>query len=85
MATCISADGVIDAANVIKSDSALIHLFTHGTSAQTVQLGVGSPTPVLRKLVHDIQMSVQEAVDSIVPAGEAAAITQTYIDSLFAE
>lgn len=84
MATCSSAEDVIESANIIKADSALIHKFTHGKSTETVQLGTGAATPVLRNLVRSIEISVQEAVDSIIPAGEAAAITSSYIRALFA-
>lgn len=83
MATCSSAEDVIESANIIKADSALIHRFTHGTASQTVQLGTGAATPTLRKLVSDVRDALQDAVDSVVPAGEAVAITSAYIDALF--
>ena len=87
MATCTSAESVIESANLIREDASLIHKFTHGTDVETVELGSGDPTPTLRKLVRDARVSilwsVQEAVDSVIPAGVAVAITQAYIDSLF--
>ena len=61
MATCSSADSVLDAASQIKSNATKLNTFVNGTASQTVQLGTGNPTPTLRKLVADAQDVVTQA------------------------
>lgn len=84
MADCSSAESVLESMAGIRANGQKIDKFTNGTDSQTVQLGTGSPTPCLRKLVKDSQTMVQQAVDALIPAGEATAITDAYIDGLFA-
>jgi len=73
MATCSSADSVLDAASQIKSNATKLDTFVNGTSSQTVQLGTGNPTPSLRKFIADAQDIVSLA------ANDAA---QTVVDSV---
>lgn len=61
MATCSSADSVLDAASQIKSNATKLNTFVNGTASQTVQLGTGDPTPTLRKFVADAQDVVTQA------------------------
>ena len=84
MSDCSSAESVLDAVALIKANGTKLDRFTNGTDAQTVQLGTGAATPTLRKLVKDSQTMVQQAVDALIPAGTATAITNAYIDGLFA-
>ena len=85
MADCSSAESVLESMAAIRANGQKIDKFTNGTDSQTVQLGTGSPTPCLRKLVADSQTMVQEAIDALIPAGEATAISSTYIDGLFVQ
>lgn len=78
MPTCTSAESVINAANAIKADSALIDKFTKGTSTETVQLGTGDPTPCLRKLVADTKLALIDALDN-----SSEPISDAEIDALF--
>lgn len=75
MATCTSADSILEAMALIKADSAKIDKFTNGTASETVQLGTGNPTPVLRKFIADAQ--------AIVDAFANPHITEATIDGLF--
>ena len=54
MATCSSADSVLEAASQIKSNAVKLNNFVNGDENTTVQLGSGEPTPSLRKLVNDV-------------------------------
>lgn len=86
MAKCSSADSILEAMALIKANSIKISEFTHGTSEQTVQLGIGAPTPTLRKFIADSQTAVdgflaeaRDAVTGIV----SLHITEEMIASLF--
>lgn len=83
MADCSSAESVLESMAGIRANGQKIDKFTNGTDSQTVQLGTGSPTPCLRKLVKESRETIQHVVDTIVPAGTATAITNSYIDGLF--
>lgn len=54
MATCSSAESVLNAASQIRSNADKLNDFVNGDENTTVQLGSGARTPSLRKLVNDV-------------------------------
>lgn len=76
MATCSSADSVLDAAVLIKENGTKLNTFVNGTENQTVQLGTGDPTPTLRNMVANavsvVTDAMEEAITNDVEANQAA-------------
>ena len=62
MATCNSADSILEAAALIKTNGKKIDKFTNGSITDTVQLGDGEPTPSLRKFLQDIHAAIDGGV-----------------------
>lgn len=75
MAICNNADSILEAAALVKANGTKIDAFTNGTSSQTVQLGIGDPTPCLRKFIADAQ--------AIVDSFANPHITEAMINGLF--
>lgn len=82
MATCSSADSVLEAAALIKSNGTKLDTFVNGTSTQTVQLGTGAPTPTLRKFIAEAQNIVNLAAnDAAQTVVDEVAELKPYVDA----
>ena len=79
MATCTKADSVLEAAALIRANGSKIDKFTNGSSIETVQLGSGPATPVLRNVVRQM-LSAASEIDGTDASGKfvlADGATQT--------